>query len=497
MGLECAPEESLARLAWRLLLSFSGLATVTFIAHSFSVNSTTVGFAYLLGILVLASTWGFLEAAVTSIAATLTLNFSFLEPVGTFTIADPHNWVALFSFLTTSLIAGRLSTEAKRRALDAIERRQDVERLYSFSRAILLIGNNESFPAQLARKLQDIFQLDAVVLYDRRTGEFHRAGPSDLEGQEARIRDAAEHGSSYSDVPSNRSITAIRLGAEPIASLAVQGPRMPDSVLQGIANLIAIGLERARAQELAHQVEAARRSELLRRTLIDAMAHEFKTPLTSIRAATTSLLDDPDQPAESRKVLIQIAGEEAEHLKNLIDNTVEMAQLDTADIHIQPELTRLCDIVQDVIGSMRGAIDSRPVELSEAGHSRSGTMDRRLIHLALRQLLDNALKYSFPGSPLTIRVQHSDDAVSVEITNRGPVIPADEQGRIFDRFYRSPAVQRHVPGSGLGLTIAQSIVKAHDGDLIVTSHPDATTFRMTLPVQRKEATLERGANSRH
>ena len=97
-----------------------------------------------------------------------------------------------------------------------------------------------------------------------------------------------------------RVITAIRLGAEPIASLALQGARMPDSVLQGIANLIAIGLERARAQNLAHQVEAARESEQLRTTLIDAMAHEFKTPLTSIKAATTSLLSNPEQPAENR-----------------------------------------------------------------------------------------------------------------------------------------------------------------------------------------------------
>ena len=146
---------------------------------------------------------------------------------------------------------------------------------------------------------------------------------------------------SFSDVQLNRIVTAIHLGSEPIASLAVQGARMPDSVLQGIANLVAIGLERARAQDLAHQIEAARQSERLRTTLIDAMAHEFKTPLTSIKAATTSLLDDPDQPPESRMELLKIADEEAEHLKNLIDDTVEMAQLDTAHIKIQPEPSRM------------------------------------------------------------------------------------------------------------------------------------------------------------
>src|SRR6476659_3108596 len=127
------------------------------------VNATTAGFAYLLLVLIIASVWGFFEAAVTSIAATLTFNFYFLPPLGRFTIADPQNWVALFSFLTTSLIASRLSGEVKRRASDAIARQQDLERLYTFSRAILLIDNTEPFPKQLVRKLAEIFELSAVV----------------------------------------------------------------------------------------------------------------------------------------------------------------------------------------------------------------------------------------------------------------------------------------------------------------------------------------------
>src|SRR5262250_3276929 len=123
---------------------------ITYIASSvIPVNATTAGFAYLLFVLVIASTWGFLEAALCSIAATLTFNFFFLPPVGTLTIADPQNWIALFSFLVTSLIASRLSTTAKRRALDAVARQQDLERLYTFGRAILLIDSSEPLPRQL------------------------------------------------------------------------------------------------------------------------------------------------------------------------------------------------------------------------------------------------------------------------------------------------------------------------------------------------------------
>ena len=306
--------------ALRLLASFAGVALVTWVANSLvPVNATTAGFAYLLLVLVIATIWGFLEASLASIAATLTFNFFFFPPVGRLTIADPQNWVALFSFLTTSLVASRLSTEAKRRAFDAVARQRDVERLYTFSRAILLIDKTDPFPKQLVRKLADIFEMNAVVLYDRHAEEFYRAGPSDFEGLDDQLRDAALQGTSFADTQHNRTITAVRLGAEPIAGLALQGVQMPDSVLQGIGNLVAIGLERARAQDLAAQVEAARQSEKLRTTLLDAMAHEFKTPLTAVIAVTSALLDNPDQPRESRLELLNIADGEAQRLKELID----------------------------------------------------------------------------------------------------------------------------------------------------------------------------------
>src|SRR5512140_2930135 len=157
----------------RIIVSLSGLAVLTLSAHGFPVNATTAGFAYLLLVLIVASTWGFIEACVLSVAATLAFNFFFFPPVGTLNIAGVQNWVALFTFLTTSLIASRLSTKAKRRALDAIERQQDIERLYAFSRAILLIDSSEAFPAQLMQKLADIFQLSAAVLYDRRTDSIY------------------------------------------------------------------------------------------------------------------------------------------------------------------------------------------------------------------------------------------------------------------------------------------------------------------------------------
>jgi two-component system, OmpR family, sensor histidine kinase KdpD len=478
----------------RILISLAGLAVLTLTVHAFPVNATTVGFAYLLLVLVVASTWGFVEAFILSIAATLAFNLFFLPPVGNLTIADPQNWVALFTFLTTSLIASRLSTKAKRRALDAIERQQDIERLYSFSRAILLIDSVESFPAQLIQKLADIFQLDLAVMYDRRTERFYRAGPSELENLEDQLREVALRGTTDSN---NRSctFTAIRLGSEPIASLAIQGARVTDSVLQGIANLVAIGLERARAQELAHEIEATRRSEQLRTTIIDAMAHEFKTPLTSIRATTTLLLDGPDPTPENRMELLKIADEEAQHLANLIDDTVAMARLDAGHIKVNPEVLDVLEIIEDVRRSLKTELQGRSLEVVRETEATAGAFDRHLTTLAMKQLVDNALKYSPAGTPLRIRVRQDGVSLVVEVTDFGHGIPGQEQSRIFERFYRSPLVQQQIPGSGLGLSIARSIARAHGGNLTVSSVPGENTFRLILPREYKGEHLEHRPNS--
>ena len=467
-------------------MSLLGVAAVTFLGSSVvSINATTVGFAYLLLVLIIASVWGFPEAALTSIAATLTFNFFFLPPVGRFTIADPQNWVALFSFLATALIASRLSAEAKRRAIDALERQKDVERLYTFSRSILLIDSSQPFPKQLVRAMADIFQLDAVVLYERRSEEFFRAGPSDFEGLDDQLRDAALQGTSFSDAHHHRVITAVRLGSEPIAGLALQGLPMPDSVLQGIANLVAIGLERARSQDLSAQVEAAKQSEKLRTTLMDALAHEFKTPLTSVMAATTSLRADPDQPAEARRELVRIADEETKRLKELIEDTVEMGRLDSANIEVQVEPCNIADIVREVVAAMQPGIDSRVLQVVCDDHPSAIAIDQRLVRLAIKQLVDNALKYSPPDQPVMIHVYNGSGTITVDVTDHGQGIPIQEQSRVFDRLYRSPSVEHQTPGSGLGLTIAQNIARAHRGDLTVTSSPGETTFRLTLPLEQK------------
>jgi len=476
----------------RLVLSVAGVGFVTYIAFSvIPVNATTAGFAYLLYVLIIASVWGFLEASVSSVVATLVFNFFFFPPIGTFTIADPQNWVALFTFLATSLIASRLSTAARQRALDAVARQQDLERLYTFGRSILLIDSNEPFAKQLCTKLADAFELTSVALYEPRIDQIYRGGPFEFDGMDTQLREAALNGTTFADPERNRVITAVRLGSEPVASLALQGARLTDSVLQSIANLVAIGLERAKAQELGHEIEVARRSERLRTTLIDAMAHEFKTPLTAVRAATSALLANPDQKLSSATQMLKIADEEAAHLEELIDNALDMTQLDSDHIDLDLEISDFEAVIREVIASMKSKIGDRQFEFKSHGSVTALSFDRRLVKLAVKQILDNAVKYSPSGSTVAIQAFHGNGTVALEITDHGKGIPAQEQAHIFQRFYRSPSVEDHIPGSGLGLSIAHRIMQAHGGDLTVRSYPGETTFRLTLPVERTPSTGDR------
>ena len=205
-----------------------------------------------------------------------------------------------------------------------------MERLYTFSRAILLIDSSEPFPKQLVRTLAEIFQLQAVVLYERRSDAFYRAGPLEFEGLDDQLRDAALQGTFFADAKHNRVITAVRLGPEPIAGLALQGPPMPDSVLQGIANLVAIGLSgrarriwRRRWKQPGKARNCGPRFWMRWRTSSRLRSlPSWRRPLRSCRT---------DQPRESRVELLRVADEEAKRLQEADRRRRRDGRLDSAD----------------------------------------------------------------------------------------------------------------------------------------------------------------------
>jgi len=477
------------RLVFRVAASLLLVAAVTFLCRRvFSVNATTAGFAYLLGILAIGSTWGLIESVAASVAAMLCFNFFFLPPVGMFTISDPQNWVALFAFLTTALVASHLSDREKKQAEEAKGRQQETEQLYALSRSILLTDPSQSVGSQAARHISEIFDCPGVALYDAKTADVFRGGAEDLLEIEGKLKQVAVQGNNFVEPP--LFVAAILLGGQPIGSLALKGCSLSDGALQALLNLVAIALERVRMEEAANRAEAARQSEEFKSTLLDAIAHEFKTPLTSIKAASTSLLSDSPALSPQFRELAAIIDEETDRMNQLVTEAVRMSQIDAGKIRLERELLDIPQLLARVIENFESQAAGRSLRLNPGANLPRVSADPDLLLLALRQLIDNALKYSPPGSPIGVVADLEGDRVVIRIHDRGPGIPERERERIFDKFYRRSGVAgAGVPGSGLGLYIAREILRTHGGDLWIESEPgEGSEFCVGLPIPKEGRT---------
>jgi two-component system, OmpR family, sensor histidine kinase KdpD len=439
------------------------------------VNPTTAALIYVVVILLVASGWGVAESTAAAITATACLNVFFLPPVGAITIADPHNWIALGAFLTTGIVASVLSGRARRRTVEAVARQRDLERLYALSRGLLLSPDRPAMPAAIARQVAEAFDFATVAVYDHAADTVAWAGGSDVPALEERLRSVAREGAPAVAPPFQ--LVAVRLGGAPIGSLAVSDTSVGDTVLQSIANLAAIGLERARGMEAAARAEAAQQSGELRATMLDALAHEFKTPLTSMKVAAADLCASA---ADARaRELAAIVEEDLDRLQSLVTDTVQMVRVDSGDFTLRPDVHNLAAIVEATLRRFEARLDGRSVVI-RVPESLAIAADRELISLALRQLLDNAVKYSPSTSPIEISAE-AGETVDLTVRNWGPPIPEREQARLFERFYRGSQARR-VPGTGMGLAIVRQIAEAHRGSLAVVSSASAgTAFSLSLP----------------
>ncbi|MGB7219625.1 MAG: DUF4118 domain-containing protein [Vicinamibacterales bacterium] len=462
----------------RVAASVGAVVLITFLySEAIGVNPTTVALSYLVAILLIATTWGIVESTTASVLAVLCFNFFFLPPAGTFTIADPQNWVAFVAFLVTAIVASQLSSRARRREIDAAGRQRDLERLYALSRSLLLSEGSASVSGAIARHIAETFELPGVGLYDQRADIVSWAGSTEWPAAEMKLREVARRATALRD-PSGIVVTAIQLGGAPIGSLALMDVGLSDTVLQSIANLAAIGLERARSQDATARAEAAQQSSDLRATVLDALAHEFKTPLTSMKAAASDLLTSVSTSPRDRE-LVAIIDEDLDRFQSLVTDAVQMLRIDAGTFTVHRDRHRLSDVVSVTVQKFERRLDGHRL-LQEVPEALMVDADRELLGLALRQLIDNALKYSPSTSTVEIHAQ-GNGTVDVTVRNSGSTIPEREQPRVVERFYRG-AQARHIPGTGMGLTIVQQIARAHGGALTISSSPDAgTAFTLSLP----------------
>ena len=440
------------------------------------VNPTTVALSYVVVILLIATGWGIAEATVASLLAMLCFNFFFLPPVGTLTIADPQNWVALVAFLVTGIVTSQLSGRVRQRNIEALARQRDLERLYALSRSLLLAEHESSVPSAIARHVAEAFELHTAAIYDQRADSISWGGTSDFPALDARLREVARR--SVAAREAGLFLTPIQLGGAPIGSLALPETGLSDTVVQSIANLAAIGLERARAQEATARADAARESSDLRATVLDALAHEFKTPLTSMKAASSDLLVSTSGSPRDHE-LVEIIDEDLDRFQGLVTDAVRMLRIDAGDFVLHPDRLAVAELVTTEVRKMERRLDGHTV-VQRIPEGLTVDADRDLIALALRQLLDNAVKYSQARSTIDVSAG-SNGAITISVRNSGSVIPEGERARVFERFYRgTPA--RQIPGTGMGLAIVQRIAQAHGGHVSVSSSPaDGTTFTISLP----------------
>src|SRR3989449_513015 len=468
-----------------LAAALAAVVLVTLIFQAIpGVNALTVGFGYLITILVVAASCGLLESIITSLAATICFSYFFLPPVRTLTIADPENWVALLTFLISSLIASQLSDRAKRRTIEAKTRQVEMERLYALSRSIMVMDPNEPIGNRIAVELARICEIRGVAIYDRNTEAVYSGGQQETGELPPKLKEAALTGFQSRDEQTGTLFAPISLGGQCIGSIAIHGGDLSDTALHALLNLIAISLENARSREIATRAQAARQSEEFKSTLLDGLAHEFKTPLTSIKAATSALLASSVYDAGQRQELLTIVDQEAERLSRLVTEATHLARVEAGKIQLHRELQSVNSLVQSTLEEIESRLDGRPIEVSIASELPQVLVDFDLMQLAIRQLLDNPVKYSPPQSPIRITARVRSDGLIISVYNSGEPLSAAEQVRIFDKFYRGMNVRHQVAGTGMGLSIAREILLAHGGDIRLAGSSDrGTEFLLKLPIE--------------
>lgn len=485
------------------------LASVVAITAAFRLglrltNPTTAALAYLLVILISAATSRLWVAVLTSVTADLCLNYFFMPPFGTFTIADPQNWVALFVFLAVSVIGSQLSATARDRAREATARRDELGRLFDLSRDVLLTTDSREAIGQLVRFVARRFALDFAAVCLPRAGEWDiyesgtrtlpldgkdladafSAAESSLEF-DARARTYAGHRTV--DVGgSDIRLVPLRFGTKAIGLLAAAGRPVEPGTLDALAGVVAIAVERAQFLEVRKAAELARQSEELKSALLASLGHDLKTPLTAIRVAASNLkaswLREADRAEQSDVILAEV-----ERLSRLFQNILEMARIDAGAVAADVRWVHPAEICEAARDQVEHALRHHRVEV-ESDSDVLVRLDPRLTASALAHLLENAAQYTGAGSSITVRMRVSSEGLTITVRDHGPGIAPADLPHLFDRFFRGAEARHRVSGTGMGLSIARGILAAEGGRIWAENCADGgAQFTIVVPAETRAA----------
>jgi two-component system, OmpR family, sensor histidine kinase KdpD len=448
------------------------------------VNQATVGFIFLLNVLLISASWGLRYAIFAAVLSTVAYNYFFLPPVFKFTIADPQNWIALLAFLLTAVVASQLSERARRSARFADQRRHEVERLYSFSQQLWLSENVFELLNLIPKHLVDSFDVSGAALYleGKQETYFFDARSRSLFPAD-QLKAISDRGEPVLDRQHRTCYMPLRMGVRSVGSLGLVGCDLSRESLEAIGSLIAISIERANTVEKLTRSEAARESDRLRSVLLDSVTHEFRTPLTSIKASAETLLSDARLDKPQREDLLQVINEESDRLNRLIGEAAEVAQLDAHQLQFHFEAHQVREAVEEAVKHCQPALRRHPIEIDISENLPPVRMDRERITEVITHLLDNAGKYSPPDTPIHISAELQRSEVVISVADHGSGIDQMEQEMIFEKFYRGRDQRMMIQGTGMGLPIAKAIVELHGGKIGVTSQLGrGSVFYFSLPL---------------
>jgi two-component system sensor histidine kinase KdpD len=458
------------------------LLVVSLVCQQTQPLPDTAAFLLLLCVLVIASLGDMPVAILLSLAADLSYLW-FLPPDNSFAIEGVSSWIALAAFLATAVIGSQLSIRAQRRAREAEDRNQEMERIHALGRALLahdtLSATGEAATWQIVAALE----ASGAALYSAQLQRIHRAGA--IPELDLQLREVFRTGEPWTGASPRISIYPLTSGNYRIGALAIQSD-LSDTAAQLTISLISVAMERAAATEKAVEASAISRNQELRRAMVDAFAHNLKTPLTSIKACASALLRRAGSANggvnEETRELLTVVDEETDRLIRLIGDSLELVRVGERVTPArelipvtQPILAALADLQRNVEGR-KITTDLPQMDLPVAA-------DPHLIQIVMTQLLDNALKYSPPDSPIEVKVWTSAGYATIAVRNEGAAIDDDERERIFDKFYRGRKSRGRIEGTGMGLAIARTIVESHGGEIEARNDPQGRiVFQFSLPL---------------
>jgi two-component system sensor histidine kinase KdpD len=334
----------------------------------------------------------------------------------------------------------------------------------------------------LPKYVQETFSVGSVVVMAADHPTVYRSS-LDAKFEETVLRSTLLRGEPITQ--GGVSYVPLRLGMRTVGALGVAGDELSRETLDALGSLAGLAIERARALEALSKNRAEQEHERLRTALLDSVTHEFRTPLTSIKASVTTLLSGATLDDQGRRELLTVIDEETDRLNRLVGEAAEMAQLDSGMFKLDFQPHSIRDALQPALEDAKASLENHPVEVIIAADSPKVPMDVARIREVLMHLLENAGKYSDTDVPIKVTSEVDGSLLVTSVADRGPGIDSFEQSLIFEKFYRGQNQRYAAPGTGMGLAIAKVIVEAHGGTIgVVSQLGSGSVFSFSLPLEK-------------